>query len=105
MILYVYLMQFHLSNLIILILPILAPMIKAAKADIDYQLTLQALGKTKNPISLPQNYPGCELNSVWSHLSVNEFGLIILDGNNIFVLKEQKENLLQLIHSTHCVCR
>ena len=82
--------------------PILAPMIKAAKADIDYQLTLQALGKIKNPKSLPQNHPGRELNSVWSQLSVNESGLIILDGNRIFVPKGQRKNLLQLIHAAHC---
>ena len=77
-------------------------MIKAAKADTDYQLTLHALGKTKNPKSLPQNNPGHELSSVWSQLSVNEFDLIILDGNRIFVPKGQKKTLLQLIHAAHC---
>ena len=45
---------------------ILAPMIQAAKANIDYQMIIQALHKTKNPKSLPLNHPGRQLNSVWS---------------------------------------
>ena len=62
--------------------PILAPMMKAAKADIDYQTIIQALGKIKNPKSLPLNHPGRQLNSVWSQLSVDStLGLIILNGN------------------------
>ena len=38
--------------------PILAPMIKAAKADTDYQMIIQALRTIKNPKSLPINHPG-----------------------------------------------
>ena len=82
--------------------PILAPMIAAAEADIDYQQIIQQLGKTKNPKSLPQYHPGRELNSVWSQLSVNELGLIILDNNRIFVPKKQRKELLELIHTAHC---
>ena len=37
---------------------ILAPMMKAAKDDIDYQTIIQALGKIKNPKSLPLNHSG-----------------------------------------------
>ena len=48
--------------------PILAPMIESAKADTDYQMMIQVLGKFKNPKSLPFTYPGCQLNSVWTQL-------------------------------------
>ena len=83
--------------------PILAPMIAAAKADIDYQSIIQSLGKTKNPKSLPFNHPGRQLNSVWSQLSFDEsLGLIILDGNRIFVPKSQRKGLLNDIHAAHC---
>ena len=58
--------------------------------------------KTKNFNFLPQNHPGFELSSVWSQLSVNEFGLIILDGNRLFVPKGQRKTLLQFIHAAHC---
>ena len=82
---------------------ILAPMIQAAKADIDYQMIIQALHKTKNPKSLPLNHPGRQLNSVWSQLSVDEsLGLIILNGNRIFVPKSQRKGLLNDIHAAHC---
>ena len=77
-------------------------MIKTAKDDIDHQLIVKELGKTKYPKSLPQNHPGRELNSVWSQLSVNKLGLIILDGNRIFVPKGQRKELLELIHTAHC---
>ena len=83
--------------------PILAPMMKAAKEDIDYQKIIQALGKIKNPKSLPLNHPGRQLNSVWSQLSVdNTLGLIILNGNRIFVPKSERNSILNNIHAAHC---
>ena len=82
--------------------PILAPMIQAAKSDIDYQTIIRALGEIKNPKVLPSYHPGRQLGSVWSQLSVNKLGLIILDGNRIFVPKSQRKGLLQNIHAAHC---
>ena len=83
--------------------PILAPMIKAAKADTDYQMIIQALSTIKNPKSLPLNHPGRQLNSVWSQLSVNDtLGLVILNGTRIFVPKSQRKGLLNDIHAAHC---
>ena len=82
--------------------PILAPMIKAAKADTDYQMIIQALSTIKNPKSLPLNHPGRQLNSVWSQLSVNDtLGLVILNGTRIFVPKSQRKCLLNDIHAAH----
>ena len=70
-------------------------MMKAAKDDIDYQTIIQALGKIKNPKYLPLNHPGWQLNSVWSQLSVDStLGLIILNGNRIFVPKSERKGLL-----------
>ena len=78
-------------------------MMKAAKDDIDYQTIIQALGKIKNPKSLPLNHPGRQLNSVWSQLSVdNTLGLIIVNGNRIFVPKSKRNGLLNGIHAAHC---
>ena len=78
-------------------------MIEAAKADTDYQMIIQALGKFKNPKSLPLTLPGCQLNSVWSQLSIDDsLGLIILDGTRIFVPQSQKKHLLSEIHAAHC---
>ena len=83
--------------------PILAPMIKAAKNDTDYQMIIQALGKIKDPKSLPLTHPGRQLNSVWSQLSVDDsLGLIILNGNRIFVPKSQRKGILNDIHAAHC---
>ena len=83
--------------------PILAPMMKAAKNGIDYQTIIQALGKIKNPKSLPLNHPGRQLNSVWSQLSVDStLGLIILNGNRIFVPKSERKVLLNDIYAAHC---
>ena len=83
--------------------PILEPMIKASKADTDYQMIIEALGKIKTPKNLPINHPGRQLSSVWSELSVdNNLGLIILNGNRIVVPKSERKNLLQLIHASHC---
>ena len=78
-------------------------MIEAAKSDTDYQMIFQALGKFKNPKSLSFTHPGRQLNSIWSRLSIdNSLGLIILDGNRIFVPKTQRQNLLKDIHAAHC---
>ena len=83
--------------------PILAPMIKAAKADTDYQMIIQALGNVKNPKSLPLNHPGRQFSSFWSELSVDgHLGLIILNSNRIVVPKSQRQDLLHLIHAAHC---
>ena len=76
---------------------------KAANDDIDYQTIIQALGKIKNPKSLPLNHPSQQLNSVWSKLSVDStLGLIILNGNRIFVPKSKRNGLLNGIHAAHC---
>ena len=78
-------------------------MMKAAKDDIDYQTIIQALGKIKNPKSLPLNHPSQQLNSVWSKLSVDStLGLIILNGSRIFVPKSERKILLNNIHAAHC---
>ena len=82
--------------------PILAPMIKAAKNDTDYQSTVDAIGKIKNPKSLPTDHPSRQLNSVWSQLSIDDSGLIVLDGKRIFVPKSQRKGLLNDIHAAHC---
>ena len=83
--------------------PILAPMIKAAKADFDYQMIIQSLSKIKNHKSLPFNHPDHQLNSVWSQLSVDEsLGLVTLNGTMIFVPKSQRKGLLNEIHAAHC---
>ena len=83
--------------------PILAPMIEAAKADPDYQMIIQALGKTKNPKNLPSIHPGRQLSSVWSQLSIDDsLNLIILDNSRIVVPKAQRKSLLNDIHAAHC---
>ena len=83
--------------------PILEPMIKAAKEDTDYQMIIQALGKIKNPKTLPNNHPGRQFSSVWSQLSIdNHSDLIILNGNRIVVPKSERKYLLHLIHASHC---
>ena len=83
--------------------PILAPLIKAAKVDADYQMITQALQTIKNPKSLPFNHPGRQFSSVWSQLSVDDnLRLIILNSNRIVVPKSQRKGLLKLIHAAHC---
>ena len=78
-------------------------MIKAAKEDTDYQMIIQALGKIKNPKTLPNNHPGRQFSSVWSQLSIdNHSDLIILNGNRIVVPKSERKYLLHLIHASHC---
>ena len=78
--------------------PILEPMIKAAKEDTDYQMIIQALGKIKNPKTLPNNHPGRQFSSVWSQLSIdNHSDLIILNGNRIVVPKSERKNQLEVI--------
>ena len=83
--------------------PILAPLFEAAKADTDYQMIIQALGKFKNSKSLPFTHPGRQLNSVLTQLNIDDFlGLIILDGNRILVSKSLRQHLLKENHAAHC---
>ena len=82
--------------------PILAPMLDAAKVDTDYQLIIQALSKIKDPKSLPNAHPGRQLSSVWSQLSVDQTGLIVVDGRKIYVPSGHRKTLLTALHAAHC---
>ena len=82
--------------------PILKPMLDMAKADKDYQLIIQALSEVKNPKSLPDTHPGRQLSSVWSELSVDQTGLIVVDGRKIYVPSNYRKALLKDIHAAHC---
>ena len=82
--------------------PILAPMLDAARVDTDYQLIIQALSKVKNPKTLPNTHPGRQLSSIWYQLSVDQTGLIVVDGRKIFVPTKHRKTLLNAIHAAHC---
>ena len=83
--------------------PQLAPLLNAAKSDTDYQQIINAITNIKDPKKLPNNHPGRQLSSVWTQLSIDTTsGLIIVDGQRIFVPKSQRQNILDKIHSAHC---
>ena len=83
--------------------PLIAPLLNAAKADTGYQQIIKAIIEVKNPKSLPSSHPGRQLSSVWHQLSVDEsLGLIIVDGQRIFVPKSQRQSILKKLHTAHC---
>ena len=82
--------------------PILAPMLNAAKVDADYQLIIKALSDGKNPKLLPSTHPARQLSSVWSELSIDQTGLIIVNGKRIYVPTAQRKTILNALHAAHC---
>ena len=82
--------------------PILAPLLNAAKDDTDYQLIIKALSEEKNPKLLPSTHPARQLSSVWSELSIDKTGLIVVNGKKIFVPTKQRKTILKALHAAHC---
>ena len=83
--------------------PLLTPMINAAKTDTDYQQIIKAISDVKNLKSLAPNHPGRQLSSVWHQKSFDEFlGLIVINGQRIYVPKSQRQFILNKLHAAHC---
>ena len=82
--------------------PILTPLIDTAKTDIDYQLIIKAISEVKCPKSLHTSHPGRQLSSVWSQLSVDKTGLVIVDGTKIYIPSPYRQTLLDGLHAAHC---
>ncbi len=82
--------------------PILDKLVNEANNCKIYQQIKKAVTEIKNPKTLPSTHPGRQLNSVWSDLSIQEDGLIIVEGTKIFVPEACQKELLKTLHLGHC---
>ena len=82
--------------------PILDNLIKEVSSCTTYQQIIKAIKEVKNPKKLPTTHPAQQLNSVWNNLSIQDNGLIIMEGHRIYVPKNKQEEILQKLHLGHC---
>ena len=53
-------------------------------------------------MNLPEDHPARRLKQVWEQMSLSEDGLLVIDGDKLYIPPGAREDTLQKLHESHC---
>ena len=68
----------------------------------SYKLIIEAFQQGKDVNNLPSDHPARKLKNVWHQISLSDEGIIMVDGDKIYLPKNARKETLKLLHMGHC---
>ena len=80
----------------------LATIIDQSKTDPAYKQIVDDFRHGRNLSDLPVDHPARHLKQVWHQISLTTDGIILVDGDKIYLPPGARANTLQCLHEGHC---
>ena len=80
----------------------LSELIANSQSDDMYSQVVDAFRHGRRLTDLPESHPARRLKQVWHRLSLDEKGIIIVDGNKLYLPPGSRKSALAQLHKSHC---
>ena len=74
----------------------------SCRSDNEYRQIIEAFKQGRRLADLPESHPARRLKQVWNQLSLEENGIIIVDGNKLYLPPSSRREALTQLHEGHC---
>ena len=74
----------------------------SCQSDSAYRQIVEAFKQERKLADLPESHPACRLKQVWDRLSLEENGIIVVDGNKLYLPPSSRKDALSQLHDGHC---
>ena len=68
----------------------------------EYRQIVEAFQQGQRLADLPESHPARRLKQVWHQLSLEENGIIVVDGNKLYLPPSSRREALAQLHEGHC---
>ena len=72
------------------------------QTDAEYRQIIEAFQQGRHLANLPESHPARRLKQVWNRLSLEENGIIVVDGNKLYLPPSSRREALSQLHEGHC---
>ena len=80
----------------------LSKIIDHCQSDTEYRHIIEAFQQGRRLADLPESHPARRLKQVWHRLSLEENGIIVVDGNKLYLPPSSRRDALSQLHEGHC---
>ena len=80
----------------------LSKLIADCQSDHMYSQIVDEFRHERRLADLPESHPVCRLKQVWHRLSLDENGIIVVDGDKLYLPPGSRKNTLSQLHESHC---
>ena len=76
--------------------------LRNCQSDSAYRQIVEAFKQERRLADLPESHPARRLKKVWHRLSLEEDGIIVVDGDKLYLPPGSRKDALSQLHDGHC---